>query len=1779
MEDRSTYEEQELLFVGRKAQTFRAFDRVGQRSVILKKLQLDQEIPHGINRLRNEYTIIKSLDLPTIRRALAFERIDGRTTLVLEDVAGVPLRDIMRRGALSIKELLPLFIQLAQAIGDLHDRHVIHKDINPDNILVNITQKKVWLIDFDLACVIPREIAKPLPPGDLAGSLPYISPEQTGRIAQSLDHRTDFYSLGMTFYEAIAGRLPFIQTDSTELVYAHLALIPDSPRVFNPLIPEALARIVLKLIEKPPEMRYGSAFGLIADLERCRLQIEDGMSDFTFPLGEQDLMIRFVFPDRIVGRQAERLALGSALDRVVPGGSELAFLSGDAGIGKSSLIRDLGGSLLRTGAVYLEGKFDQYRRDVPYDALAAALDQYIRRVATWSDLERGRLLNRLELELGAMLVQFAGLVPELAGWLGLSSSAADQRLLADPRSAPIFMRRLLQIFALESGLLVLFLDDLQWADIDSLEVLRDVLLHPDTQSLLIIAAHRTLDARSGQILVSWKSELAARQAALTEISMGPLLTSDVEELLTLCFSRLHGDRSSLAAILQQKTRGNPFFIRQLIEALYREGIVRAEGNAWTFDEEKLHAAKISENVVALLIDRLKKLPEATRQVLQIASCLGNSFTLAELLTVIGTSLEALKSHVDHLVAAEFLMPSDIGYHGWFDAESGVETETRVLRFVHDRVQEAAHETIGADVLSQLHWRIAQALDRGLRDTDGKAFALIRHFNGAEPLILDAQKRLDLARWNLRIARRAREAGSYQTSSHLCAMGIRFAGEEAWSEHEDLMRDLSILAGENSHLSRDYERAEHLFNEAVRRSRTILAKARVQEAQCQLFNLTRQYQSALRVGCEILENLGWPLRKRVHTFSYHYQRLKGIRLLIKHETRLLSLPPITDPTIEMVQRVLLLLNVSAYFESPRLVAWISTLQLQLAVDYGMHPGVAVALHSMAGYLHFSFAPVKARMAAECGLQILHEQSGSASEPRSYLAWGNYVGHWHRPIDEVQNTFAKGFRIAMSSGTIDDAVSFSTSQSMMGFLVGRNLQLSHEELKKAINLLPDNENDWETTLQNYFELLLSPDFRLDQWPLGAVSADEQGQDLTVRLKNGTHLFLYWHVRSVLAYLKGDCDEAYTSFMQSSQYVGRVGSLPGLWSFFTFWVLIGVQKLPRLSFWKQRVAYLKLFLVIRFMRYLARNCPENFQHQYDLMRAEFNRIRKKDAGLVIHQYRSSIAQARRFEFNSHEAIAAERLASLYEELGDPLAAQQSFLLARRAYERWGIVAKVGSIDQRYPDLARLVDRTQTLPGSGSTSGRGLSSAAFDVPLLIKATQALSAEIRESALLERLMRLVVEHAGARYALFLLVDDETKILTIKARIRVGDAVEVTLASKEPEPSDMPLGLMQRTLRTGEVTVIEHAADEGLGLREPYFVSHNCRSVLCMPVSYKSQLYGVLYLENELIAGAFREERVTLLNVLCGQMTVSLENSRLYRDVAVSLDAERAARAAQQEALVAEKKARSREQEAHDEWVRSEGARRELASSIEAARAVQEALLETGGEVPGCELAWFYRPAERAGGDWFGNYYVAAHSRLYMCVADVTGHGIPSALVTAAIAGATASAISALRMQPIGAMNDDLHAIARAVNEAVLHTGARANRSATMVLLALDTQSGEGAILYAAHPLAYIRRASTVATLMGRGNLLGLKVDPSFETRRFSLLPGDVIFLYSDGLIENADSKGRMLRSRSLMKIIEDTDDPLQIVDQLRVRVEAFVQNKATDDTTFVVLKWQGTATQLPQVV
>lgn len=1738
-----------LLFEGHKVQIFRGQEVASGLPRIFKVLQSDWELPRGTKRLKNELALTSLTSLACVRRSIEVTSIEGRTCLVLEDLGLGTLREAMNGPSARIEDDIHLAIAITQAISEIHGQHIIHKDINPDNILIDRSRGSVYLIDFDLACRLPREWAPALRAEDIEGTLAYLSPEQTGRVASSLDQRSDLYALGITLYELFSGQKPFLESDPNELLYAHLARVPPSPDRVRVTLPPILAAVIMKLIEKSPEKRYQSAHGLTHDLQRC-------LSEAHFILGQRDQAQRLIFSDQLIGREKEQAALAAALSRSSAGRAELVLISGDAGIGKTSLIKDMGRDIFQRRATLIEGKFDIYRRHKPFDALLTALDQHLRSVEGWEARTQKEFVQLLREELAQSLAPFAHFLPSLASLLELPLPPTQSH--PDPRALRIFLRRLIALCSAQAGHLVLFLDDLQWADLESLEVLQEILLTSDSLNLLVIGAYRSLDRQSLSILNAWVDSYKKSGGLTTELRLGPWKEEEAALWVSKSLGRGQDELLDLSSILLQKTQGNPFFMRQILESFFRHGHLRIDPllGQWSYDIEDLRRTSISENVVDLVIARLDQLDATARSLLQVAACLGNPVEAHWLLRASPVPRVELSEALESLVQAELLIPSDSAFQQCLDAESQAQGERPLtFTFSHDRVQEAAHQSLSASEQAQIHLTIA----RQMQDESPEAredFVAMRHFNLAEKLIIEKSERLELARKNLVLASRAREAGSYGSGLYFCERGETFAGAENWDSEEELLRSLTILSGACHHLMQDYDRAAACFERAYSHTQSVLGRGLVQEIRCLLLLHTRQHRQVIEIGRALFRELGLPLPPTSNTVQFFWQRIKGKRLLAQHAPHILSWPEVSDPNIDLAQRMLCILTVAAYFDEPTLTGVLATRQLELGIRYGMHRGLSLSIQShAAAELVFGHMKQSSALAA-IGFQILERYSGYREEARFHLSWALMLGHWFVPINELQQRLDRTFRIALSSGSLDDAVGVATSQGILCFLGGRHLSQGEEWAKKAVELLPSAHRGIEKVFALFLHRLQAPFRQPGSWDLeSGVAGEEEVAELSKSVGYSHHL-LYWHMRTMVAYFEEDYQAAYRAVKEVRRSFLYIGTIATVWHSALMTFLLRVRLWPETSLWRRPGSLVNITLLALYFRFLARHNPDTFRHQALFVQAEFRRWRSRRPWKAIHLYRSAIEAARKAGFNHHEAMACERLAEIYSAWGDRQSALGVLAEALAAYERWGLAAKVKQLEERHPELIRFSNRHSLASGSHTLSG--LAQVSLDTPTLIKASLALSGEIHLDSLLESLMRLVAEHSGARYALLLAGGDRLEELQIEASLKVDTEVRIELGRRPLRSEHMALSLLPLVLRKRETLIIHDAAAESDYSQDPYLQKGGSRSLLCMPLVHKGTLRAVLYIENELMAGVFHPARVALLEVLCGQMAASLENATLYEE--------------KEKAYEAEKSARQSEQRAHSEWVRSEGERQELASSIEAARVVQEALLETGTAIPECRFAWFYRPAQRAGGDWFGNYHLEERQRLYLSLADVTGHGIPSALVTAAIAGACASSIDVLKNAAERSLSEDIQLIARAVNRAVLHTGARSQRSATMVLLALDLQTGEGEILYAAHPLAFHGRSdgSGSSPLIARGDLLGVMESPSFGTLPFRLSEGDTIFLYSDGLLENVDSQGKPLKSKTLQEMINKLHEPDELVEALREKVDSFAARQDTDDTTFVALKWVG---------
>ncbi|MBM4268997.1 MAG: hypothetical protein FJ144_20710 [Deltaproteobacteria bacterium] len=606
----------------------RAIRESGGKPVLLKASSRERPRATDVEALRRELAFRRELDLALVPAALDLVRSEEGPLLVLEDRGGLPVAD-RPSGRLDLSTAVHVGLQVSAILAELHHRDVVHACIHPRGLYLHPETREVVLEDFSLASRGGSET-----PARLAGALPldllpYVSPEQTGRMNRTIDHRSDFYSLGVTLYELLTGVRPFVGQDALQLVHAHIARTPEPPSEVRPDLPEALSRIVMKLLEKTAEQRYQSALGLRADLERFAREWSARREVEPFLLGSQDFSERFLLPQRLYGRDAEIRELKRAFDRTCAGATSLMLVSGYSGVGKTTLIQELYRPIIRQHGSFLSGKFDQVVRNIPFGALLQAFRGLVHQLLTESEERLAVQRTALEQALGENGAVLAEVIPEIERIIGTLPPAP----VLPPAETQNRFRMVLQDFvgvlASREHPLVVFLDDLQWADAASLDLLPSLLGSPNIEGLLLIGAYRDNEVDESHLLSRAVAELESGGARVDRITLGPLGGDDLARLAADCLHRSEEDAAPLARLLVEKTEGNPFFVRQFLKTLWQDGLLELdrERRHWSFRLEEIANAPMTDNVVELMTRRLERLSPAAQDALTLAACVGNPFDL------------------------------------------------------------------------------------------------------------------------------------------------------------------------------------------------------------------------------------------------------------------------------------------------------------------------------------------------------------------------------------------------------------------------------------------------------------------------------------------------------------------------------------------------------------------------------------------------------------------------------------------------------------------------------------------------------------------------------------------------------------------------------------------------------------------------------------------------------------------------------------------------------------------------------------------------------------------------------------------------------------------------------------------------------------------------------------------------------------------------------------------------------------------------------------------------
>jgi predicted ATPase/tRNA A-37 threonylcarbamoyl transferase component Bud32 len=1493
------YTLQEVLYEGPDARIQRAVHPTSGERLAIKMPVSDAPSLRILGRLVHEHYILGKLaHVPGVARARALEQEESFSALWMEDLPHRSLdRVLAERGRLPLDAALRIALDVCRALEGVHAAGIVHKDIKPQNILVDEDRAQIALINFGIASELFEEATEASIPQALEGTLAYISPEQTGRTARGLDARTDLYSLGVLLFEALSGRRPFLETDALALVHAHLAKAPPPLESLVPGLPSVVARIVERCLEKHPEERYQTANGLGADLERCLRDLAEHGTIKAFRLGQKDFSPKLQIPQTLVGREQESRELAAAFERAAGGAVEVLLVGGPSGVGKTALVRNVYQEIAKAGrGILLSGKHDQLGRSVPYAALAQAFSGLLCSLVASPKPVFDAWRARLDRALGPLLRVIADLVPELEWLMGplppvpvVPTEMAYNRI---KMSWIEFVRAVTDA----SPPLLLFLDDMQWIDPASLELLKTLLTDVGRKHLLIIAAFRDNEMDASHPL--WELTRAAAESGVktSHRTLGPLGEASVEQWLAAALSTEPERVRPLAGALFRKTQGSPFFLGQLLLELHRQKRVRRalEDGVWQWDQDAVERAAVTDNVVELMRSKVVDLPPGTQDLLGQAACFGHSFSLGELSVLSGLHPSQVARELWPSVLAGLVIPSDGQYREVQAlAVAGHSSELSArYRFLHDRVQQAFYERIAPEHRARTHLRIGRRLERVFEQQGGsnqKQLELIMHLNlGVDALESEAERR-ELARMNLRAAKAAKASGSYRLQATLVERGQHFVGERAWQEEPQLSVELSLERIEADFMLREFEQVHRRAEELLALPLPALPRLAAQELRVRACRASGQFGEGEVLGLAALAEQGIFYPESNDECAILALRLIGEcdAWLDQHAEGFGSMPADPSPEHALCDAVEASMMLCAGLGSrPALTALALARNVKQVTERATLTPVSPLF--IACFAHGRSAVLGeyrggARWAREG--ERAATALGSPFFPECAHMRGLYVPY-ELPVERAREHHQAAVRAATASG------------SFQGTSWGLHGQLFYTDLWRGrpLDQVAETEQAQRDVMtrvgdafgQHLFALAASyAAFLRDPWsprPAGEdwltassrfFLAAGDGVVAEVARIQEAHLFLVF----------GEATRALERAEEAERFRPAIfGGLPV--TDIPLWRGLAAAKLWSLATTQAERANLsaKLDLAIERFRGFAEGSAENFGHKLCLLEAERARIHGENERSMA-KFEQAIELAREQRFLHIEALASQLCAELHLEAGRRLHGAALLREAHNAYTRWGARAAATHLEAKYPGLfmasAPPAARERAVTTTTDTT---TASAELDVGTVVQAAQALSSDLDPTRVVGRLMDLVLENAGAQRGALVL--EESDGLVVVARLSVeGARIETGLSEPLQHSPEVATTVVHYVARSRKPLVVSDAQSDPRFGDDPYLATRAVRSLLALPLTHQGRLVGVLYLEHRDAPSAFPPVRVALLSVLASQAAIAMENARLYRNAEVQVRA------------------------------------------------------------------------------------------------------------------------------------------------------------------------------------------------------------------------------------------------------------------------------------------------------
>jgi PAS domain S-box-containing protein len=1433
--------------------------------VLAVALAAEQPSPQSLRRLEHEYSLAVELDPAWAAKPLALTRHEGRTILILTDPGGEPLDLVLERDQgqpLDLTRSLRIGIGLATTLVQVHRHGLIHKDIKPGNVLVD-DNGNVWLTGFGIASLLPHESQVPAPPEILAGTLAYMAPEQTGRMNRSIDTRSDLYSSGVTLYQMLTGALPFAAADPLGWVHCHIARHPRSPDD-RAAVPEPLSAIVMKLLAKNAEERYQTASGLEADLRRCLAQWQSHGRIDPFPLGVHDLSDRLLIPEKLYGREREIDALLAAFDRVVAQGTpELVLVSGYSGVGKSSLVNGLHKVLVPARGLFAVGKFDQYKRDIPYATLAQAFQTLVRQILVKSEAAVGPWRHALQEALGPNGQLIVNLIPEVEFIIGKQLPVPCLPSQDEQNRFQLVFRRFLSAFARPEHPLALFLDDLQWLDAATLELLERLTTDPEVRHLMLVGAYRDNEVSSSHPLMRTLGAIRKAGARMQDIVLAPLVLGDVGRLIT---DALHCERDvahPLARLVDEKTAGNPFFVIQFLRALAEEGLLRFDPDAaaWSWDLVYIQAKGYTDNVVDLMVGKLKRLPTITQEALKQLACLGNGAAIATLALDYDKSEEDIHAALWEAARAGLIFRQDGSYV-----------------FLHDRVQEAAYALIPEGERAVAHLAIGRLLVSRTppKELEEKIFEIVNQLNRGAALLINRDEKTQVATLDLSAGRKAKASAAYASARVYLAAGMALLDDSDWGSQYELMFSLWLERAECEFLTGNFEQAEQIIAELLQRAASKIDQAAAYHLKILLHIVKSEKPQAVHSALTCLRLFGidlpaHPTWEQVQAeYETVWRNLDGRTI-----EGLIDSPLMTDPELQAAMRLLFVLAHAAYFTDFHLRCLLLCRMANVSMQHGTS-GVSATAY---GFLGFTLGPVFHRYRegyrfTKLGCDLVEKYGFVAYQAKVYFAMGQ-VTVWTQPIASAIDFYRAAVRSAIETGDLTTA-GYSMLLSVTGLLVQNDpLDAVWRESEMGLDFARktrfDDIADGIVIQRRFIATMQGRTANFSTFSDAQFDEAVFEAQLTRGRVIAASICAYWIYKLQARFLAGENVAALAAAQQAKPLLGAMVGQVKLLDYF-YYTALTVAALYEKASADEQTGWREVLAAHREqLCEWADNYPPTFSHKHALVSAEIARIEGRDSD-AMRLYERAIHLAREHSFVQNEALAHEVAGQFYLARGFETIAHTYLRNARNCYERWGALGKVKQFDTSYPHLPE--ERSPTF----LTATIGTPVGQLDVETVVKASQVLSSEIVLADLIEKLMRIALEHAGAERGLLLRLRGDEPQIEAEATIGHG-RIEVTVRHAAVVPSDLPQSALHYVIRTRQRVVVDDASVGNLYSEDEYVRQKRPRSVLCLPIVKQTKLVGALYLENNLTPCAFTSDRVAVLELLASQAAISLENASLYSDL------------------------------------------------------------------------------------------------------------------------------------------------------------------------------------------------------------------------------------------------------------------------------------------------------------